>query len=92
MEENWILMKFDFFDILKFLLSCAPDLKIRLSSRANVRKILMWTKVLTKSHVSGFVMAGASLELVPALVVQKWRFHQTSRCSPRIDNSLPVKA
>ena len=78
MGENWILMKFEILDNLKFLLGRAQDLPIRLIPRARTEKILISASAWTEFHVSGSVLAGASLEVVSALVMQNWCVHRKS--------------
>ena len=64
------LMKFDFFDNSDTFLVCAPDLNIRLSSRAGAVKKMKLAKVWTNAHVSGFLVPGGSLQVVSASGVE----------------------
>ena len=59
-------MKFVFFDDSDTFLVCAPDLTVRLSSRAGAVKKMILAKVWTDFHVSGFLVPGGSLEVVSA--------------------------
>ena len=47
-----------------------------MSSRAGAGNIIIWSKVWAEFHVSGFVVAGAGLEVVPALVASNWSFRR----------------
>ena len=67
-------MKFELFDNSETFLVCAPDLNIRLSSRVGAVKKMILAKVWTNAHVSGFLVPGASLEVVSASGVQNRRF------------------
>ena len=67
-------MKFEIFDNSDTFLVCAPDLTIRLSSRAGALKKMILAKVWTNAHVSGFLVPGGSLEVVSASWVQIRRF------------------
>ena len=67
-------MKFEFFDNSDTFLVCAPDLNIRLSSRAGAVKKMILAKVWAGFHVSGFLVPGGSLGVVSASGVRNRRF------------------
>ena len=67
-------MKFEIFDNSDTFLACAPDLTVRLSSRAGAVKKMVLAKVWTDSHVSGFLVPSGSLEVASASGVQNRRF------------------
>ena len=71
MGGNWFLMKFDFLEFSGSFSGCAPDLTIRLGSRAGAANKTILSNFWTASHVSGFVLAVAEVEVVSALVVSK---------------------
>ena len=83
-------MKFGFFDNSETFSGCAQAPTIRLSSRAGAGNKTICSKVWTEFHVSGFVVAGAGLEVVSALVASNWSFRRKSTFSLIIDHSFAV--
>ena len=81
-------MKFGFFDNSETFSGCVQAPTVRLGSRVGAGNDIIWSKVWTKLHVSGFVVAGAGLQAVSALVASNWSLRRRSTIPLIFDHSF----